>query len=150
MQHARSMRAGETIFGPLVPESNKKSLVWQAGLLMGRISHFVWKQSFTMSDLVELDKTIWLHDVVMLSSPELQHLWKPKNHYLSHLPLDILHWGPPRRWWCEPFEHENQYTKGAVTHSNYGNVLYSAAERKALLCVLESGAFSFEESFLSG
>ena len=91
------MLAVEGIMGPLVPESNKTSLVWQAVLLMGRISHYVWQQSFTMSDLVELDKTIWLHDVVMLSSPELQHLWKPKSHYLSHLPLDILHWGPPRR-----------------------------------------------------
>ena len=61
-----------------------------------------------------------------------KHLWKPKNHYLSHIPLEILHWGPPRLYWCEDFEHENQLTKNGVSHGNYANVLLSAAEHKAL------------------
>lgn len=141
-QVAHTMLSAKEIFRPLVPAHARKDLVWQAVLLCSKISEVVYRRHFTMDNLAELDKTIWLHDTVWLNSPDLQHLWKPKNHYLSHLPLDILYWGPPRSWWCEPFEHENQYVKGDASHSNYANVLHSVAEGKALRCVLaaEQGA----------
>ena len=96
------------------------------------------KRRFTAQDILKLDETIWLHDTALLGTPLLAHLWKPKNHYLSHIPLDILHWGPPRNYWCMSFEHENQLTKAGASHSNFANVLWSAADHKALsvaLCV---------------
>ena len=40
------------------------------------------------------------------------------------------------------FEHENQLTKGGVSHSNYLNVLWSAADHKALTVALERSACS--------
>ena len=94
------------------------------------------RRSFTAHHILMLDKTIWEHDTLLLGTPLLSHLWKPKNHYLSHIPLDIIRWGPPCNYWCIPFEHENQLTKGGVTHSNYSNVIWSAAEHKALTVAL--------------
>lgn len=126
------------IWGHLVSEMNKKKLEWKILLYLSDIVRIANQESFSHGDIAELDKCIWLHDQIWLGSPELQHCWKPKNHYLSHLPLEILRWGPCRAYWCEPFEHENQYSKGAVTHGNYANVLLSCAEGKALLVSVQT------------
>ena len=135
-QIANLILAVDVALGPLVPPQHKRDPVWQMVLMLCKIGRLLWQRSFTAADILELDKTIWLHDTIVLGTPLLVHLWKPKNHYLSHIPLDILRWGPPRTYWCMPFEHENQLTKGAVTHSNYANVLWSAADHKALCVAL--------------
>ena len=132
MQVAHLLIHLPSMWSASVPEAKRKDPVWQTALCMCKITRILWQKVFTHDDLVKLDKTIWLHDTLMLGIPKLQHLWKPKNHYLCHIPLEILHWGPPRNYWCEDFEHENQLTKNGVTHSNYANVLQSAAEHKAL------------------
>ena len=91
------------VFGAHVPPKEKKGNIWGMALLLCKIARYLWKRSFTATDLVELDKAIWLHDTVLLNTLALHHLWKPKNHYMAHIPLDILHWGPPRNYWCIPF-----------------------------------------------
>ena len=131
------VRHAHGILQDLVPVSMKKDPVWQMGLLLFKIGNLLWQREFTNSDIVELDKLIWIHDTVMLGCPDLMHLWKPKNHYLSHIPLEIIQWGPPRNYWCMAFEHENQLIKGGVTHSNFANPCLSAADRKALWVALQ-------------
>ena len=111
---------------------------WQVTLRLCKICRLLWQRSFTAQDILDLDESIWLHDTLVLATPMLSHLWKPKNHYLSHLPLDILRWGPPRNYWCIPFEHENQLFKGGASHSNFANVLWSAADEKALKVALHA------------
>ena len=110
----------------------------QVTLLVSKIARFLWLRSFTARDILDLDKTIWQHDTLLLGTPSLSHLWKPKHHYLSHVPLEILRWGPPRNYWCIPFEHENQLIKGGASHSNFVNVLWSAADEKALKVALHA------------
>ena len=111
---------------------------WQVTLRLCKICRLLWQRSFTAQDILDLDESIWLHDTLVLATPMLSHLWKPKNHYLSHLPLDILRWGPPRNYWCIPFEHENQLFKGGASNSNFVNVLWSAADEKALKVALHA------------
>ena len=84
-----------------------------------------------------LDTAIYLHDSIYLGCTFLQHLWKPKNHYLSHLPFEILQWGPPRLYWCMPFEQENQVIKEGAS-GNYANPVMSAAEHKSLCVALDA------------
>ena len=72
---------------------NKATLEWKILLYLSNIVRIANQKSFSHSDIAELDKNIWLHDMIWLGSPELQHTWKPKNHYLSHLPLEILYGG---------------------------------------------------------
>ena len=119
------------VFGAHVPPKEKKGNIWGMALLLCKIARYLWKRSFTATDLVELDKAIWLHDTVLLNTLALHHLWKPKNHYMAHIPLDILHWGPPRNYWCIPFEHENQMIKNGASHGNFVDPVRNAAEAKA-------------------
>ena len=119
------------VFGAHVPPKEKKGNIWGMALLLCKIARYLWKRSFTATDLVELDKAIWLHDTVLLNTLALHHLWKPKNHYMAHIPLDILHWGPPRNYWCIPFEHENQLIKNGASHGNFVDPVRDAAEAKA-------------------
>lgn len=126
------------IWDKLVSKEQKKTLEWKILGYLSTIVRIATQKSFSHRDVAELDKCIFLHDSIWLGSPELQHTWKPKNHYLSHLPLEILRWGPLIGFWCEPFEHENQYTKGAVSHSNYANSLLSSADGKAHLVAFQT------------
>ena len=126
------------IWDKLVSKEQKKTLEWKILGYLSTIVRIATQKSFSHRDVAELDKCIFLHDSIWLGSAEFQHTWKPKNHYLSHLPLEILRWGPLIGFWCEPFEHENQYTKGAVTHSNYANSLLSSADGKALLVAIQT------------
>jgi hypothetical protein len=125
------------IFKPFVPPDKRDDVTWQYALLLCKLGRLLWLRRFRATDILELDKTIWLHDTLLLGSPDLQHLWKPKNHYLSHFPLEILLWGPPRNYWCMTFEHENQLVKGAFEHCNFASVEMSAADEKALRVALE-------------
>ena len=126
------------IWDKLVSSEQKKTLEWTILKYLGKIVRIACQKSFSHNDIAELDKCIWLHDKLWLGSPELQHTWKPKNHYLSHLPFEILRWGPLVGYWCEPFEHENQYTKRSAGSGNYANVLFSSSEGKALLVALQT------------
>ena len=42
------------------------------------------------------------------SIPQYINLYKPKHHFCTHLPSDILMYGPPRHYWCSRFEAMNQ------------------------------------------
>ena len=125
------------ILRPLVPETKRGDDVWQMALKMDRIGKLLWQRSFSHQDILDLDTAIYLHDSIYLGSPFLQHLWKPKNHYLSHLPFEILQWGPPRAYWCMNFEQENQVMKEGAS-GNYANPVMSAAEHKSLCVALEA------------
>ena len=100
------------ILGPLVKKKYKKSPVWMCLAVHVEIVHVLMQRSFTMDDIHMLDRKIWTHDSIWLNAPELRRCWKPKNHFLRHFPLEILRWGPPKSYWCTPFEGENQDFKG--------------------------------------
>ena len=125
------------ILRPLVPESKRGDQVWQMALKMHQIGNLLWQRSLTHQDILDLDTAIYLHDSIYLGCTFLQHLWKPKNHYLSHLPFEILQWGPPRAYWCMNFEQENQVMKEGAS-GNYANPVMSAAEHKSLCVALDA------------
>ena len=125
------------ILRPLVPETKRGDQVWQMALKMHQIGNLLWQRSLTHQDILDLDTAIYLHDSIYLGCTFLQHLWKPKNHYLSHLPFEILQWGPPRAYWCMNFEQENQVMKEGAS-GNYANPVMSAAEHKSLCVALDA------------
>ena len=125
------------ILRPLVPETKRGDQVWQMALKMHQIGKLLWQRSFSHQDILDLDTAIWLHDSIYLGCTFLHHLWKPKNHYLSHLPFEILQWGPPRMYWCMNFEGENQVTKEGAS-GNFANPVMSAAEHKSLCVALDA------------
>ena len=61
-------------------------------------------------DVQQLDELIYAHQKAFLAH-EVEYgerLWKPKNHFASHFPTDILNFGPMRNYWCMRFEALNQ------------------------------------------
>jgi hypothetical protein len=50
---------------------------------------------------------------------EYNGLWKPKHHFETHLPVDLLRFGPLRGYWCMSFEGFNKIVKQATEISNY-------------------------------
>jgi hypothetical protein len=50
---------------------------------------------------------------------EYDGLWKPKHHFETHLPVDVLRFGPLRGFWCMSFEGFNKIVKQATELSNY-------------------------------
>lgn len=51
--------------------------------------------------------------------PEYDGLWKPKHHFATHVPIDVLRFGPSRGYWCMSFEGFNKIVKQATEISNY-------------------------------
>lgn len=54
-----------------------------------------------------------------LQVEEYDGLWKPKHHFATHVPIDVLRFGPPRGYWCMSFEGFNKLVKQATEISNY-------------------------------
>jgi|TARA_B110000046_G_C12996776_1_gene400357 hypothetical protein len=54
-----------------------------------------------------------------LQVKEYDGLWKPKHHFITHTPIDLLRFGPPRGFWCMSFEGFNKLIKQAAELSNY-------------------------------
>ena len=48
-------------------------------------------------------------------------LFKPKNHFACHFPVDILHFGPVRHYWCMRFEALNQLFKAFAKGGSFRN-----------------------------
>ena len=61
---------------------------------------------------------------LFLSITEYQDLFKPKAHWYSHFPTDIMQFGTTRQYWCMRFEALNQFFKRVATHGSYRDTLY--------------------------
>ena len=48
-------------------------------------------------------------------------LFKPKNHFACHFPVDILSFGPVRHYWCMRFEALNQLFKAFAFGGSFRN-----------------------------
>ena len=55
-------------------------------------------------------------------------MFKPKNHFASHFPLDILTHGPVRHYWCMRFEALNQLFKSFASHGAFRDTCGRCAE----------------------
>eukprot|EP00965_Chrysotila_dentata_P013801 457853-Pleurochrysis_carterae.AAC.1 len=83
----------------------------------------------TLSDIVLLNQLIHDHQTLFLSIEAYSNLHdKPKLHYASHFPLDILIFGPPRHYWCMRFEAMNQVFKKIAKGSNFKDVIKRCAQ----------------------
>ena len=118
-----------SILGDFVPPEELDCDIWKSWTL-----HCTWfllalSKEFTLDDVRRLDITIYRHHTLFLSIPEYYDLWIPKFHFVQHIPLDILRFGPPTNWWCLMMETENGVYVHAGELSNFVNIMYSMATR---------------------
>ena len=58
--------------------------------------------------------------------------YRPKHHFARHVAKDILRAGPPRTYWCFPFEAYNRNIKKWAMHSNRKSELMHIATMLSL------------------
>ena len=54
--------------------------------------------------------------------------WKPKHHFVQHLPVDMLRLGPARGYWCYSYEGYNKVIKQITKGSNFKNICKRVAD----------------------
>jgi hypothetical protein len=86
------------------------------------------KTHFTQQSIIDLDNLIWDAQEKFLSIVEYSQLWKPKNHFVQHIPADILLYGPPRNFWCMRFEAKNQEHKRSAKLGDFKCVSKTVSE----------------------
>ena len=126
----------EMLLTPLLASAGGlDDIVWQCWLAFARAVSFMERPSFSFDDVLQLDRYIYYHQTRFVRIPEYASLWKPKHHFMTHVPLNILLFGPPRGYWCMRFEAMYQILKSIAAGSNYNNLPY----RIALYLEVEDG-----------
>lgn len=110
--------------------------VWTCWNLMVAITMMCMQHTFSLAQVQMLAGVIAEHQRVFLSIPEYSHLFKPKHHFCSHIPLDILRFGPARHYWCMRFEALNQVFKQIARGGNYIDTCKRCAEFFSMRCTL--------------
>ena len=87
------------------------------------------QHSISLEEVQEIDRLITKHQNALKSLSKIYpSIWKPKHHYACHFPLDILHFGPPRHFWCMRFEAMNQVFKKIAIGGSYRDTTRRCAQ----------------------
>ena len=124
--HYFAMHALE-IFGPLITPAMEQHAVWLC--FKQHIQYYMLLQQtkFTKNDVAQLDQLIFSQQTLFLSIPHYFSLWRPKNHFAQHFPVDILRYGPPVYYKCLKFEMRHQLIKKIARGCNFKNVEHTVA-----------------------
>ena len=81
--------------------------------------------------MIELDRLIYEHHTSFLEACKKEYgirLFKPKNHFASHFPIDIMNFGPVRTYWCMRFEALNQLFKNFAKTGSFRDTCKRVAD----------------------
>jgi hypothetical protein len=99
---------------------------WRSWLVMHAIVQLIDHKSMGVKDVENLDKAIRAH--AMLYKAAWPSRLRPKLHFLTHFPLEVLLCGLARHYWCFAFERKNMVITRAVEASNYKDASGSTME----------------------
>ena len=128
---------------PLI--GNKSDPLWRCWLAHVKYVRLLLKHSLTHGEVVELDRLIYRRHTLFLKCKEYgKRLFKPKNHFASHFPRDILNLGPVRHYWCMRFEALNQLFKHYANTGSFHNTLFRCSDfwTMSMAMLRKSGAKS--------
>ena len=110
--------------------------VWECWVIHVKYLRLLLLHQITHSDVVELDRLIYEHHTKFLEVYG-ERMFKPKNHFASHFPSDILNHGPVRHYWCMRFEALNQMFKNLAKGGSFRNTVGRVAEMWSLRVAME-------------
>ena len=109
-----------------VPLDDPAFQAWQTHITL---INLLMQHSLTPEEIQEIDKNILSHQEQLRALAHVYpNIWKPKHHYVCHFPLDILHFGPARHYWCMRFEAMNQVFKKIAVGGSYRDTTRRLAE----------------------
>ena len=98
----------QQVFAPFIPAGETKNIHWVCLQQHLQYVMLLMQTSFSRDDIARLDQLIFSQQSLFLSIPHYFFLWKPKNHFAQHFPVDIIRFGPPLFYWCMKFEMRHQ------------------------------------------
>ena len=112
---------------PLMSPEGLERAEWKSWVMHVRILASCLTRSYTEETIAALDRLIFDHHSAYLAIPHYGHLFKPKFHFVQHIPQDIRNWGAPRDVWCMRTEAKNQEMKKAAKKGNFRDVCRDVA-----------------------
>lgn len=126
------------ILGPKIPEENKN---WENFLRMLKIcqvccSPCCTRETSSFLEILIAEYLKTFHELY----PKAPFI--PKNHYMVHLPRQMIMFGPTRHHWCMRFEGKNGYM-AQKKYTNFRNLPLTLANRHQLhMSYVQSGSES--------
>ena len=118
---------------PLV--GDKSDPLWQCWVAHVKYVRLLMQKTLTADDVAALDRLIYEHHKLFLGVCESEYgerLFKPKNHFATHFPIDIMNFGPVRGYWCMRFEALNQLFKNFAKTGSFRDTPKRCAEYWAI------------------
>jgi hypothetical protein len=113
------------ILDPLLTSEMREHPAWASWCKLVQIWTLVVQHSLDASDVARLDALQLEYSALFDAVPEYNGLKRPKHHLLTHLPLDVWRYGPPRGYWCFGFEHFNSVLKAGARRCQWKNEVVS-------------------------
>ena len=128
--------------------------VWQSWKTLVMLLRLLMEREFSRAQVCLVDEIVQLHQTNFKKVPEYEDLFLPKHHFCTHIPVDILNFGPPRRFWCMRFEAMNQVFKRIASGGNFREILkrcaHHACVRTALISVWNAYSWGMTEELAGG
>lgn len=113
------------IFDPILTPAMRDHPAWVSWCKLVEVWSVVVQHKLNTSDVKRIDDLCLKHSELFDQVPQYAGLKKPKNHFLSHLALDVWRYGPPRGYWCFGFEHFNRVLKLGAKRALWKNEVVS-------------------------
>ena len=114
---------------PLIGDTNDS--LWKCWIAHVQYVRLLMQHSLSADDVLELDRLIYAHHELFLEACSTEYgerLFKPKNHFASHFPTDVMNFGPVRAYWCMRFEALNQVFKNFAKTGGFKDTCKRCAE----------------------
>ena len=105
---------------------------WHSWTKLVELYTLVIQHTLTIDEVKRVDDLQLQHSELFDKVWEYNGLKRPKHHFLSHLVLDTLRYGPPREYWCFGFEAFNKVIKDGARRSNWKDTTGSIARYWAM------------------
>lgn len=148
MSIALHVRVMPLVISDILKDNHEQSPALDLLVLLHRLNEFMLADSLSVGDVITLQDLIIDYYSTRKICCEIyttfSHL-KPKNHYLEHLPSQLLHFGPFTTVWTARFEsHHRDFVNFMESSKNWINVLKTLCEKnqKRFACRLYTGLFA--------
>ena len=128
------------LFEPLIPD--KQEPVWDAWVKHVKYFEMMRWHEYTLQDIQALDNAVYDAQAAFDKAFGGQGLWKPKQHFASHLAVSTLRCGPTREYHCFSYEGMHQRVKRISDASNWRNVSKRIMRfwRNQFMCLMGIGS----------
>ena len=107
------------VLEPLLTDAMRQHPAWASWVKLCELFAVCVQHEFHVDDIERIDDLQVEYIALFNAVPEYAGLYRPKHHFLSHLPHDLWLYGPFRGFWTFGFESFNKVIKKGASQSNW-------------------------------